>query len=349
MPAKSDSVSGRVPSTSGRGWKKSTSWLTFAPRSRTWLPRPSAMTSPSARRNPASGGSCDCATAAGATAGTTIVTAAATTATEAATTRRCGPTTCRRPGRRGQRRPRRPSRPQVPNERPSASATYALMAGQSSPVSPPPTTRATTAWTTPTTAPATTAASHPPRTPGTRRRIHRSVRAQAAASSTMPMNNESGPRSALAAGTPGAYTTPVHQRPATIGARVANTSAGTHTSPGLWRSRWGLPPSHRVRAAMMAAAGSAFAVTNPAPHAETARSPVITRQAAAWASRTASTTPGKSVQKRSPARAATHHTIPSSTGRNTTYAANGQTPASSDGTAPDQPTRASRPVGSSTA
>src|SRR6478735_4435546 len=63
---------------------------------------------------------------------------------------------------------------------------------------------------------------------------------------------------------------------------------------------------------------------------------------------TASTIPGTSVQYRSPARTATHHTNPNRTGTKTRYGAKGQMPAASCGTAPDHPTSASNPVGSST-
>ena len=165
---------------------------------------------------------------------------------------------------------------------------------------------------------------------------------------TVAISTETNPLWGRATGVPGANTTAVHHWPATSGATAANAMAGTSTAPGARRSLFTRPPNQRVKAAMMTAAGSALPVTYPAPHAEFARFPVIASNVAACASNTANTLPTARVQNRSPARRATHHTTPSITGRKTTYGANGHRPRPNSGVAPDHPTSASSPVGSST-
>ena len=81
---------------------------------------------------------------------------------------------------------------------------------------------------------------------------------------------ERAPRSARAAGTHGAYAAPVHHMPASSGVIAAKSTAGsqreTDASGGQKRAgasvvRVVLPPNHRVKAATMSAAGTAFAVT----------------------------------------------------------------------------------------
>lgn len=131
--------------------------------------------------------------------------------------------------------------------------------------------------------------------------------------------------------------------------RAPKASAGGRLRPAGWRPGLLGPPSHRVIAAVITAAGTALAATYPAAQPATARFPDIANAAAAWASSTARVSPAARSQNLSPARCATHHAIAPITGTNTRYGAKLHQPAEEEGRAPEYPTRAMRPVGSATA
>ncbi len=98
----------------------------------------------------------------------------------------------------------------------------------------------------------------------------------AAAMSSIATITDTAPRSGRAAGTPGAYTAPVHHTPESTGATTAKIAAGTqtepaaavfrvrnsgHNDPDAYNCRVVGPPNQRANAATMSAAGIALAVT----------------------------------------------------------------------------------------